>query len=145
MPRPRFPASTVGGHDDALAGPPFCDDPGVGAAVAGCDSVACREQPGAACQRARRGSGFSFSDIAADRAGTRFGELATTPSTGIQRLQQMLARGLQEADLLPDVRDLPEFMAEAEFQRRFGGIGQPAYLEMIGEIERRIAALPLYR
>ena len=57
----------------------------------------------------------------------------------------MVALSLQEADLLPDIRDLPEFMAEAEFQRRFGGIGQPAYLEMTGEIERRMAALPLYR
>lgn len=93
----------------------------------------------------RRGSGFSFNDIAADRAGTRFGELTTTRDAGIQRLQQVFARGLQESDLLPDVRDLPEFMAEAEFKRRFGGIGQAPYLKMVAEIERRIAALPLYR
>ena len=64
---------------------------------------------------------------------------------GSARLQQLLARGLQESDLLPDVRDLPEFLTEAEFKRRFGGIGQPPYLKMVGEIERRIAALPLYR
>ena len=93
----------------------------------------------------RRGSGFSFNDIAADRAGTRFGELTTTRDAGIQRLQQVFARGLQESDLLPDVRDLPEFMAEAEFKRRFGGIGQAPYLKMVAEIERRIAASPLYR
>ena len=94
---------------------------------------------------ARGGSGFSFNDIAADRAGTRFGELAMAGGAGSARLQQLLARGLQESDLLPDVRDLPEFLTEAEFKRRFGGIGQPPYLKMVGEIERRIAALPLYR
>jgi uncharacterized protein YfiM (DUF2279 family) len=94
---------------------------------------------------ARGGSGFSFNDIAADRAGTRFGELATTRAAGLVRLHEMAARGLRETDLLPDVRDLPEFMPEAEFRRRFGGIGQPAYMKMVADIERRIAALPLYR
>ena len=94
---------------------------------------------------ARRGSGFSFGDIAADRAGTRFGELAVTTPDGVARLSGILARGLRETDLVPEARDLPEFMAEQEFKRRYGGIGQPAYLKMVAEIERRIAALPLYR
>jgi uncharacterized protein YfiM (DUF2279 family) len=86
---------------------------------------------------ARRGSGFSFNDIAADRAGTRFGALAVA--------DPVLARGLREADLIPDVRDLPEFMAEPEFLRRFGGVGAPPYRRMMADIEQRIAALPLYR
>lgn len=82
---------------------------------------------------------------AADRAGTRFGELAVTSPDGVARLSGILARGLRETDLVPEARDLPEFMAEQEFKRRYGGIGQPAYLKMVAEIERRIAALPLYR
>lgn len=94
---------------------------------------------------ARGGSGFSFNDIAADRAGTRLGEMATGRPAGIERLYQAATRGLREADLMPDVRDLPEFMPEAEFRRRFGGVGQPAYRKMIAEIERRIAATTLYR
>ena len=93
----------------------------------------------------RGGSGFSFNDIAADRAGTRFGDLAYASASAQTRLQQALARGLRESDLLPEVKDLPEFMAEPEFKRRFGGIGQPAYVRMMSDIERRIAALPLYR
>lgn len=93
---------------------------------------------------ARVGSGFSFNDIAADRAGTRLGELAIT-GVGAARLQRELARGLQEKDFMPDVRDLPEFLSQAEFKRRFGGVGQPAYQKMVDEIERRIAALPPYR
>lgn len=94
---------------------------------------------------ARRGSGFSFNDIAADRAGTRFGELAVSRGTGPARLQQLVARGPREADLIPDVRDLPEFMAEAEFVRRYGGIGAPPYRRMMADIEQRIASLPVYR
>ena len=92
----------------------------------------------------RRGSGFSFNDIAADRAGTRFGERATARAADIQRLYKAGA-SLRQADLVPDVQDLPEFLSEAEFKRRFGGVGQPAYLKMVAEIERRIDSLPLYR
>lgn len=91
----------------------------------------------------RRGSGFSFNDIAADRAGTRFGEVATS-GNGAAR-QQVLARGLRETDLIPDVRDLPEFMAEPEFLKCFGGIGAPPYRKMMADIEQRISALALYR
>ena len=90
----------------------------------------------------RGGSGFSFNDIAADRAGTRFGELAVQSPA---RLQDAMAGGAKEGDFMPDVRDLPEFMPEAEFKRRFGGIGAPAYQKMMSDIEARIAARPLHR
>ncbi len=90
----------------------------------------------------RGGSGFSFNDIAADRAGTRLGELAVSAPA---KLQDALAAGAKEADFMPDVRDLPEFMPEAEFKRRYGGIGAPLYNRMMSDIEARIAARPLYR
>ena len=89
---------------------------------------------------ARQGSGFSFADLAADRAGTRLGLLALRDPQGFQA---RLAQGLEEADLLPDVSDLPEFMPEAEFKRRFGGVGAPAYQAMLREIEARLDRLPL--
>jgi hypothetical protein len=53
--------------------------------------------------------------------------------------------GVREADILPRVSDLPEFMPEAEFKRRYGGIGGSAYKSMMADIERRVSALPLYR
>ncbi len=86
------------------------------------------------------GSGFSFNDLAADRAGTRLGLRAVrTP----RALQQRLADGVQEADLLPPVEDLPEYMPAPEFARRFGGVGAPAYREMMAAIEYRLDQLPL--
>ena len=93
----------------------------------------------------RGGSGFSFNDIAADRAGTRFGELATGPERGMRKIKRLLIAGVQDADLLPEVKDLPEFLQEVEFKRRYGGIGAPAYTKTMKDIEQRIAALPLYR
>lgn len=91
---------------------------------------------------ARQGSGFSFNDMAANLSGTRFGErLVREP----QALQQRLAAGVTDADLVPAVEDLPEFMPEAEFRARFGGVGAPAYTAMMAEIERRVGALALLR
>jgi uncharacterized protein YfiM (DUF2279 family) len=92
----------------------------------------------------RSGSGFSFNDIAADRAGTRFGEYAAN-SASARQLQRQLISGLGEKDIMPSTEDLPEFMPEAEFKRRFGGIDAPKYNQMMAEIDRRVAALPLYK
>ena len=94
---------------------------------------------------ARSGSGFSFADLAADRAGTRFGELATRSSASALRVQRLLAAGVKEADIIPRVRDLPENMSTAEFKSRYGKIGSPTYNEITNEIERRIEACLLYK
>ena len=93
----------------------------------------------------RGGSGFSFNDIAADRAGTRFGELAANDQASARILQNRLTAQVREKDIMPPAEDLPENMQEAEFNRRFGGIDAPEYKKMMAEIERRIAALPFYR
>ena len=90
----------------------------------------------------RGGSGFSFNDMAANRAGTRFGERAVQSATA---LQDAVAQGVRDVDLLPRVDDLPEFMPEPEFMRRFGGVGAPAYQAMLNEIDARIATLNLLR
>jgi hypothetical protein len=92
----------------------------------------------------RRGSGFSFNDLAADRAGSRLGELAEG-SESARVLQARLRVPVTERALMPETRDLPEFIPEPEFKRRFGGVGGPEYARMMADIEKRIAALPLYR
>jgi len=94
---------------------------------------------------AQGGSGFSFNDLAADRAGSRFGKAATRSSAAALRMQQRLA-GTRDAGLFfPRVDDLPEFLNQAEFQRRYGGVGQPAYQKMLDNIDKRIAALGIYK
>ena len=84
---------------------------------------------------AQGGSGFSFNDLAADRAGTRLGLLATRAP---RRLQASLAAGLAERDLMPDVADLPESLSAADFAQRFGHVGTAAYDRLMAEIEARI-------
>lgn len=90
------------------------------------------------------GSGFSFNDIAIDRAGTRFGEFATTRDRDAQKVQQKFTANLQESDIMPTVKDLPEYMPAARFKRLYKHIGSPAYNKMARKIEQRIATLPLY-
>lgn len=90
------------------------------------------------------GSGFSFIDIAADRAGTLMGELAVAGEQQARQVQSLLATGA-ESDIMPKTSDLPEFISEAEFMRRYGGTQGKAYQQMMNEIERRILALPVNR
>jgi hypothetical protein len=91
------------------------------------------------------GSGFSFTDIAADRAGTRFGELATRSQNDARRLQQRMAAGVVEGDIMPPARDLPENMRSDAFKQRFGYVGSPAYRQLMDEIERRVNSCSLYQ
>lgn len=95
-------------------------------------------------QDAREGSGFSFTDLAADRAGSRFGQYASGTPEQARRVQERLAGVTTAAAFMPHIQDLPEFLPEKEFVRRFGGIGQPAYLEQVNQIEDRVSQLPLY-
>jgi uncharacterized protein YfiM (DUF2279 family) len=68
---------------------------------------------------ARGGSGFSFADLAADRAGTRFGELAVQPA----RLAAPSPAGSERPAAATD--GLPEPMQTDEFRRRFGASAAP--------------------
>jgi len=90
----------------------------------------------------RGGSGFSFNDIAADRAGTRFGQRAVNQP---RALQERITEPLKESDFMPTVDDLPEFLTLAQFHQRYGDVGAPAYRAMLAGIEARIAALPVLR
>jgi hypothetical protein len=93
----------------------------------------------------RGGSGFSFRDLAADRAGTRFGELATASAKSAHGLQRKASQNPSDDAIMPPVADLPENMQEAEFKARFGGVWSSAYNRMTREIDRRIASAALYR
>jgi hypothetical protein len=91
---------------------------------------------------AQGGSGFSFADLAADRAGTRFGELINRNDSRLQALQP---DKLSDSDLAPTLADLPEGFNERDFRRRFGKVDSPAYQQLTQEIERRLAVMPLYQ
>lgn len=91
---------------------------------------------------ARHGSGFSFIDLTADRAGTRFGELLVKKPDA---LMTRVRNGLLDGQLLPVFSDLPEDLHQKEFRQRFESPESPQFKALAREIERRLDSLPLYQ
>ncbi len=89
-------------------------------------------------------SGFSFTDIAADRAGIRFAEVATASEASARALQSALAAGPKETDFFPRVSDLPEGLSDEVFKARYGDVDSPAYEAVVKQIDARIGKLALY-
>ena len=46
---------------------------------------------------------------------------------------------------MPEASDLPEFLPEAEFVARYGGVGGTGYRRLLAEIDARVEALPVWR
>lgn len=89
-------------------------------------------------------SGFSFTDLAADRAGVRLGELATASDVSARRIQKfMSSKKLSESLFMPKTRDLPEGINAATFKSRYQDGKGAEYQRIIDLIEMRIAALAI--
>ncbi|MCF6339034.1 MAG: hypothetical protein L3J84_14000 [Gammaproteobacteria bacterium] len=89
------------------------------------------------------GSGFSFVDLAADRAGIRFAELALDDSTA-SHIQRMASELTEENIFFPSIIALPEGIPRQVFAAR-GGIESNYYKEYLATINARINHLPLYK
>jgi hypothetical protein len=85
------------------------------------------------------GSGFSFVDLAADKAGILFGEAATRDEASARLMQARLQNGFDVAAFFPPVSDLPEGLTEEQFRNQFGGVGGSGYQGMLQEIDRRLS------
>ncbi|MDR2213473.1 MAG: hypothetical protein LBE21_07605 [Pseudomonadales bacterium] len=91
-----------------------------------------------------KGSGFSFTDIGADRMGVRFAEFAVSNPANARLLQQRMAQSEGEPFYFPDLRDLPEFLSQEQFAQDYGGTTGAAFKREIDQIEARIDALPVF-
>jgi hypothetical protein len=91
------------------------------------------------------GSGFSFADLLADRAGTTFALAATRDEAAAVAMQDRLRDGFVLDDFFPAAADLPEGLQDAELEAQYGGVGGAGYERMTDEIERRVAACAAYR
>lgn len=85
------------------------------------------------------GSGFSFIDLSANRAGILFATLATKDQKSAQRMQQRIRQGLGSDDFLPEIQDLPEGITSDQFQQIYGGLGGTETQRLVAEIERRLS------
>lgn len=88
-------------------------------------------------------SGFSFTDLAADRAGVRFGELATASDASARQVQKLMSWKLAESTFMPKTSDLPEGLNTTTFQRQYQDGKSSEYQRIVDLIEKRIDALAI--
>ena len=85
-----------------------------------------------------RGTGFSFGDLAADRAGVRFATAATSSEASAKAMQLRIRRAYSVDDLFPATIDFPENLSVEEFRRDFGGVGSQRYRSEVNRIEAQL-------
>ena len=92
------------------------------------------------------GSGFSFVDLLADRAGIRFARIAAASPQSARAVQQFFAQqDRTEQELFPNKSRLPEGLPQAMFEQQYQSIDSAVYQQMVAEIDRRLNSLPLYQ
>jgi hypothetical protein len=89
------------------------------------------------------GSGFSFVDLMADRAGVRFARRATESNEQALAMQYRLRLTWQVSDLIPNIDEIPEGINETELNEIYGGLGGPLFKRWSQEINRRLDQAPL--
>ena len=94
---------------------------------------------------AKKGSGFSFIDLAADRAGMNFGKQATASPELALKIQEKMAHIENYRAFMPDIRDLPESLSSEAFTKQYQSIYSAKYKKVLEDIDHRIAASEIYR
>ena len=69
------------------------------------------------------GSGFSFVDLMADRAGNLFTAAATRNAASARAMQRRIRNGVRMAEFFPDIGGLPEGISRDDFHTTYGGLG----------------------
>ena len=91
------------------------------------------------------GSGFSFVDLLADRAGVRFAQIAIGSPSSAAALQQFFSQERSEAELFPPKARLPEGISQQNFEQKYQSVDSADYRKMLADINLRLDALPLYQ
>lgn len=89
------------------------------------------------------GSGFSFVDLTADRAGMHLARAATDPATAV-RVADLLADTNDTALFPTAAHTLAEGLDEAQFTRRYGDLAGASYARAVRRVDRLLERLPLY-
>lgn len=91
------------------------------------------------------GSGYSFVDLAADKAGIAFSQRLAADALQARKVQRLLADSRDENVFFPEIGQLPEGLRNGEFEKVIGDIESEVYRQLEVEIDSRIQQLPLYR
>lgn len=92
--------------------------------------------------KADGGSGFSFNDLALNRAGIRLGQRARQDPVGLQFRLGGDAPLTRDDDFVPNVDDLPEFLDRPQFMARFGGLKDRRFEAVMQDVDKRVSGLP---
>ncbi|MDH3327499.1 MAG: hypothetical protein OEM38_12390 [Gammaproteobacteria bacterium] len=90
------------------------------------------------------GSGFSFADLLADRAGVAFAKMAIDTDTATVFQDRITDNKSSATDFMPSHKDLPESISALEFKRNYIDTNNQKYLFVEKEIAERISSLPLH-
>jgi hypothetical protein len=90
------------------------------------------------------GSGFSFADLMADRAGNRFAVIATQSENSAFKAQLILSDEEAVKNLMPDILDLPEGLDQESFETVYKNINTLAYIDMLTDIDTRLSNIDVY-
>ena len=93
----------------------------------------------------RGGSGFSFVDLLADKAGTRFGQGASASRDSAIAVQRFASAAPSQGAWIPNPEGLRENLTEQVFKQRYGGVDGAGYRAVLGDIETRLANLPVLK
>jgi len=91
------------------------------------------------------GSGFSFADLMADRAGTRLAKLATSSEESAINLQKNVSQKFDENDFMPEIEGLPEGISASVFNTNYRDVNSVEYITMISILDNKITELTLYK
>lgn len=86
------------------------------------------------------GTGFSFADLAADKAGIAMAQALIDGDLMLSKV----AEQFRSVDYIPSVVDLPEGMTTMQFLRQYGGQDDPRFQRVMTEIDVAIAELRAY-
>jgi hypothetical protein len=86
------------------------------------------------------GSGFSFVDMVANKAGIRFAAVATRNAESARAMQMRIKQESTKDDFVPSIHDLPEGLSGDVFQSAYGGLGGKETRRLFAEIDRRVNA-----
>jgi len=91
------------------------------------------------------GSGFSFADLMADRAGTRLAMIATRSNHSALLVQKRLANIKNESAIIPTIANLPEGITQQAFKQHYQNVQSENYIAMLNHIDEQLLQIPLYR
>ncbi|WP_300456120.1 hypothetical protein [Desulfobacula sp.] len=91
------------------------------------------------------GSGFSFADLAADKAGVKMGDMAIASPEQALLFQDKMAAIKTETEFMPPIDRLPEGIMELEFKKKYTDLDSDAYTLINNEIDKRIRNCQVYR